>query len=184
MKFNISRRQFLSYGAVAVASAAVGYGFSGVGRKLLKRVPGFKPEPPYKFVPDPNQLLDLPEGFHSHAFSRVGELMDDGLWVPGKHDGMAAFPGPNGKTILIRNHELTATDKMVGPFGWNNERIRQVNTDKLYDLGSKELPCLGGTTTLVYDTRTGTLGKTFLELGRNDSQLCRWAYALEYLGDL
>ncbi len=166
MKFNISRRQFLSYGAVAAASAAVGYGFSGVGRKLLRRVPGFKPksEPPYKFVPAPNQLLDLPEGFHCHAFSRVGELMDDGLWVPGKHDGMAAFSGPNGKTILIRNHELTATDKIVGPFGWNNERIQRVDTDKFYDLGSKELPCLGGTTTLVYDTRTGTLEKHFLSL--------------------
>ena len=30
------------------------------------------------------------------------------------HDGMAAFPGPNGKTILVRNHELTATAKTAG----------------------------------------------------------------------
>ena len=48
--------------------------------------------------------------------------MDDGLWVPGGHDGMAAYPGPNGKTILIRNHELQATSKSVGAFGWNNEK--------------------------------------------------------------
>ena len=37
-------------------------------------------------------------------------------------------------------------------------------TDKLYDAGSGELPCLGGTTTLVYDTQTQTLEKHFLSL--------------------
>ncbi len=164
MKFNLSRRQFLSYGAVAVASAAVGFGFSGVSRKLIKHVPGFRPDPPYVFNETPNQLLDLPEGFVAHAFSRTGEIMDDGLWVPGKHDGMAAFPGPNGKTILIRNHELNATDKIIGPFGWNNEKLNLVDTEKIYDLGSNKLPCLGSTTTLVYDTRTGTFEKHFLSM--------------------
>lgn len=164
MKFNISRRQFLSYGAVAAASAAVGFGFSGVSKKLKKHIPGLKPEPPYRFQSTRNQLLDLPEGFVAHAFSRTGEKMDDGLWVPGKHDGMAAFPGPNGKTILIRNHELTVNDKIVGPFGWNNEKINLVDTDKIYDLGHKKSPALGSTTTLIYDTRTGTLEKHFLSL--------------------
>ena len=164
MKIDISRRQFLSYGAVAVASAAVGFGFSGVKRKLIKHIPGFKPDPPYKFKPTRNKLLDLPEGFVSHAFSRTGEKMDDGLWVPGKHDGMAALPGPDGKTILIRNHELKASDKIVGPFGWNNEMLNLVDTDKFYDAGFKKAPSLGSTTTLVYDTRSGTLEKHFLSL--------------------
>ncbi|MCY4402999.1 MAG: DUF839 domain-containing protein [Candidatus Poribacteria bacterium] len=164
MKIDISRRQFLSYGAVAVASAAVGFGFSGVKRKLIRHIPGFKPDPPYKFKPTRNKLLDLPEGFVSHAFSRTGEKMDDGLWVPGKHDGMAALPGPDGKTILIRNHELNATDKIVGPFGWNNEKLNLVDTDKFYDAGFKTAPSLGATTTLVYDTRTGTLDTHFLSL--------------------
>ncbi len=164
MKIDISRRQFLSYGAVAAASAAVGFGFSGVKRKLIKHIPGFKPDPPYKFKPTRNKLLDLPEGFVSHAFSRTGEKMDDGLWVPGKHDGMAALPGPEGKTILIRNHELKASDKIVGPFGWNNEKLSLVDTDKFYDAGFKKAPSLGSTTTLVYDTRSGTLEKHFLSL--------------------
>ncbi len=164
MKYNISRRQFFSYGAVAVASAAVGFGFSGVSRKLIKHVPGFRPDPPYVFNETPSQLLDLPEGFVAHAFSRTGEIMNDGLWVPGKHDGMAAFPGPNGKTILIRNHELVATDKNIGPFGWNNEKISHVDITKIYDLGSKKLPCLGATTTLIYDTRSGKLERHFLSL--------------------
>ncbi|HEY9727301.1 MAG TPA: alkaline phosphatase PhoX [Chroococcales cyanobacterium] len=58
-------------------------------------------------VPDPNKLLDLPPGFQYRAFSRTGDLMSDGSTVPGNHDGMAAFPGPNNTVILVRNHELS-----------------------------------------------------------------------------
>ncbi len=35
--------------------------------------------------------------------------MNDGYKVPGGHDGMGAFAGANGNTILVRNHELSAT---------------------------------------------------------------------------
>ena len=164
MKNRLSRRQFLRLGTLATASAAVSLGFLGCSRTLIQKVPGFGPPPPFEFKPSPNRLLDLPEGFTAHAFSRTGELMDDGLWVPGAHDGMAAYPGPNGKTILIRNHELQATSKSVGAFGWNNEKIDRAALDKFYDAGSGELPCLGGTTTLVYDTKTQTLEKHFLSL--------------------
>ena len=164
MKNRLSRRQFLRLGTLATASAAVSLGFLGCSRTLIQKVPGFGPPPPFEFKPSPNRLLDLPEGFTAHAFSRTGELMDDGLWVPGAHDGMAAYPGPNGKTILIRNHELQATSKSVGAFGWNNEKIERAALDKFYDAGSGELPCLGGTTTLVYDTKTQTLEKHFLSL--------------------
>ena len=168
MKNRLSRRQFLRSSTLATASVdasvAVSLGFLGCSRALIQKVPGFGPPPPYEFKPSPNRLLDLPEGFTAHAFSRTGEQMDDGLWVPGAHDGMAAYPGPNGKTILIRNHELQATSKSVGAFGWNNEKIERAAVDKFYDAGSGELPCLGGTTTLVYDTKTQTLEKHFLSL--------------------
>lgn len=163
MKNKLSRRQFLRTGAIGTVSAAVSLGFLGCSRSLIQRIPGFRPEL-FQFTPSVNQLLDLPEGFTAHTFSRTGEQMDDGLWVPGGHDGMAAFPGPNGKTILVRNHELTATAKTVGPFGWNNEKIEPATVDKFYDAGAGELPCLGGTTTLVYDTQTQTLEKHFLSL--------------------
>ena len=56
-------------------------------------------------IPDPNMIMDLPEGFSYSIISRWGNEMDDGLKVPGCHDGMAAFAGSNGKTILIPNHE-------------------------------------------------------------------------------
>ena len=93
MKNRLSRRQFLRSGTLATASAAVSLGFLGCGTALIQKVPGFGPEPPYEFTPSPNSLLDLPEGFTAHAFSRTGEQMDDGLWVPGGHDGMAALSG-------------------------------------------------------------------------------------------
>ena len=163
MENKLSRRQFLRTGAIGTVSAAVSLGFLGCSRALIQKVPGFRPEL-FEFAPTANQLLDLPQGFIAHAFSRTGEEMDDGLWVPGGHDGMAAFPGPNGKTLLVRNHELQATSKNAGAFGWNNEKIEPAAIDKFYDAGSGELPCLGGTTTLVYDTRTQTLEKHFLSL--------------------
>jgi hypothetical protein len=60
--------------------------------------------------------------------------MTDGYLVPGGHDGMAAFPGANGSTILIRNHELSPTSlTSVG-----------APRSKKYDTRGK-----GGTTTLV-----------------------------------
>ena len=30
----------------------------------------------------------------------------DGTTLPGRHDGMAAFPGPDGHVVLVRNHEV------------------------------------------------------------------------------
>jgi secreted PhoX family phosphatase len=50
--------------------------------------------------------LALPSGFEYHRFSITGTRMSDGLPTPGMHDGMAAFPLPNGNIRLIRNHEI------------------------------------------------------------------------------
>src|SRR5688572_32397456 len=44
------------------------------------------------------ETLDLPRDFSYSIFSEAGETMSDGLLVPGRHDGMAAFPGRNGRT--------------------------------------------------------------------------------------
>lgn len=108
--------------------------------------------------------LDLPPGFNYVVFSETGEKMDDGLLVPGKHDGMGAFPGPNGKTILIRNHEMEAGATEGSPFGNKRGLMRKVPRAKMYDAGKGKKPGLGGTTTLVFDTRTQTLEKHFLSL--------------------
>lgn len=59
--------------------------------------------------------------------------MSDGFLVPGAADGMAAFPGPNGKTILVRNHELSSAEQ--GPFGRRLERLSRLRPEQLYDAG-------------------------------------------------
>ncbi|MDH3246663.1 MAG: DUF839 domain-containing protein [Saprospiraceae bacterium] len=117
-----------------------------------------------ELIPDPNGIIDLPTGFSYRTFSRTGEVMDDGLLVPGDHDGMAAFPGPAGMTILIRNHELSTDEMNKGPFGSNYELLDLIDQNMLYDPGRGTRPSIGGTTTLLYDTRTGELVKHFLSL--------------------
>lgn len=67
-------------------------------------------------VPDPAGLLDLPAGFQYRALStalqgskndaRFTQRLSNGELVPARHDGMAAFAGLAGITVLVRNHEL------------------------------------------------------------------------------
>jgi uncharacterized protein len=49
--------------------------------------------------------IALPPGFRYRVVSRQNDPMDDGNPTPGIFDGMAAYRGRNGSTILIRNHE-------------------------------------------------------------------------------
>lgn len=113
-------------------------------------------------VADPQKVFDLPRGFSYTVLSRTGDAMDDGLRVPGAHDGMAAFPGPDGLTLVVRNHEQLPGD--VPAFGSADDPLAGVDASKLYDRGHGRTPCLGGTTTLVYDTRARRLVRHFLSL--------------------
>ena len=158
----ISRRGFLQQ-----TSGAIAIGFAGLHTLFADSASGqgsggFIVNRYGDLIPDPDGILDLPPEFAYRVFSRTGDLMDDGLLVPGDHDGMAAYPGPDGKTILVRNHELSANEIEKSPFGTGNELVSYVPREKMYDPG---LPDIGGTTTLIYDTRTGTLENHYLSLG-------------------
>lgn len=64
-------------------------------------------------VPDPDGLLDLPEGFRYRVLSREGDPLRSGEGpVPSHHDGMAAFAGRAGRVHLVRNHENRATGRV------------------------------------------------------------------------
>ncbi len=112
-------------------------------------------------LPSSCGILDLPSGFACRALSSVGDTMTDGLLVPGHHDGMAAFSGPGGTTVLIRNHEITHGHTTTGAFGDDNAGLALIDRSKVYDLGrtplGTEWPCRGGCTRLVYDTTRGKL---------------------------
>lgn len=171
---HLTRRHFLS------RSACVAMGFSGLHASLargstaslLGLLDGQHDAGPLGFgalVKDPEGVLDLPAGFRYSIFSRVGEPMDDGLRVPGMHDAMGAFPytNPDGgidrdRTILIRNHEIAEASKTTGPFTHIDDLLG-FDHAKLYDAGHGK-PSRGGTTTMVYNTRTQTLESHWLSL--------------------
>lgn len=113
--------------------------------------------------PDPKGVMRLPKGFSYQVFSKAGELMDDGFYVPGAHDGMAAFPGPDGLTLLVRNHEMSPGDKKTSAFA-DAKTTRSFDDSQMYDAGKNDTLCLGGTSTLVFDTRTQSLKRHYLSL--------------------
>ncbi|MBM0744223.1 DUF839 domain-containing protein [Phormidium sp. CLA17] len=146
---SVSRRKFLTlagvsaagvtmvspleafYARVANGQVANGIGYGPLSPKLPENaaeLQGFV----YQGIDfGTTPLLDLPPGFNYTAISITGQPMNDGGRVPALHDGMAAFPGANNTTILVRNHE-------VGALG-SNPAVTPVRYDQLG----------GGTTTLV-----------------------------------
>lgn len=154
-----SRRVFLS------RSLAVAAGFGGLQSAMARGVfssllaaegeSGYGP-----LIPDPNGILDLPRGFRYAIVDHVGDRMDDGLLVPGKPDGMAAFPGPDGLTIVVRNHELSrGSDESPFKNGVPSSSLR----DRIFDFGAGS-PIPGGTSTFVYDTNSQQRVRSFLSL--------------------
>jgi secreted PhoX family phosphatase len=127
----LSRRKFFTLaGASAAGTLAMSPLEALVTRKAFGQTilgKGYGP-----LLPDPNGLLELPEGFQYRVFSRTGEVMNDGTLVPNNHDGMAAFRGPRNTVILVRNQELSpsSSTQVIGPRPY----------DPL---------CKGGTTTLI-----------------------------------
>ena len=134
---HVSRRTFVVGGAAALvagllprpsraaatASTAFGYG---------------------PLVPDPAGILDLPAGFRYRILERRGDPMDDGYLVPGRADGMACFPGPDGTLVLMRNHENSPGDLANGPY-----RPGQSPPAETFQPNG-----MGGVTRLVVDART------------------------------
>lgn len=110
-----TRRQVLArsgaLGAGIAFSGALSELFTGTAAAQGLGHTGYGP-----LVPDPNGLLDLPEGFRYRVLSREGGKLsyDQGL-VPSNHDGMAAFAGRKGRVHLVRNHENRHNGKIPVP---------------------------------------------------------------------
>ncbi|MEM7622687.1 MAG: alkaline phosphatase PhoX [Planctomycetota bacterium] len=163
----VSRRDFL------LAAGVVTLGFVGVSRLLAKTGasrgvaaagPALNLDIYGALVRDPKGVLDLPRGFEYRLISKMGTEMADGLLVPGASDGMAAFAGPSGKTLIVRNHEISDNDPTRGPFGQDLSRFDPAR-HAVFDAGAPgQMPSLGGTTTIVYDTNRGTVEREFMSI--------------------
>lgn len=94
--------------------------------------------------------LRLPRGFSYEILSRAGDPMTDGNPVPTAFDGMAAFPGPDRGTVLVRNHENR---------GRSSDIPVVVPADKAYDPASPS-----GCTKVVLD-KDGKRVEEFAILG-------------------
>jgi secreted PhoX family phosphatase len=153
----LTRRRFLA-GLGAASALAVSPFASRLAaadaRAPSVAVPGYGP-----LQPDPGGLLDLPEGFHYRVISRVGQGMDDGFVVPGLADGMHAFPAADGRTILLRNHELNPRSEQTA-FRAMKGTLSDRQLARIYDPGAGR----GGVTTVVIDTADDTVERQFLSL--------------------
>ena len=129
----LSRRKFFALagasaaGTVMMSPLQALYARKANGQAVFGK--GYGP-----LIPDPNGLLDLPRDFQYRALSRTGDVMSNNSLVPGGHDGMGAFAGSNGTTILVRNHELSPT---------SSTKVSDRNAPVYDPL------CKGGTTTLI-----------------------------------
>jgi secreted PhoX family phosphatase len=110
----IGRRAFLARGAavtggVSVAAPLIALAACTPGGE---RTPGAAGDGLDRELVDMGDLA-LPRGFRFRALSREGDRLDDGSEVPSRFDGMAAFAGASGETILLRNHENTGDSNEI-----------------------------------------------------------------------
>lgn len=116
----LSRRRFLRSTLLTVSGLMAPDGalpaLAAMAKGPRAIAPGYGP-----LVPDPAGLFDLPAGFDYRLLSpgvlgsqlegaRPPSQLSNGDPTPGLHDGMGAFPGPDGMTILVRNHEMNLGD--------------------------------------------------------------------------
>ncbi|WP_116998665.1 alkaline phosphatase PhoX [Desertimonas flava] len=152
----LNRRQLLNRGAAGAgllvagnlgvtfprAGATAGTpGGSALGGAVLgtlrERRGGYGP-----LVADPDQLLDLPEGFSYTIVSEAGTATTDGGVIPDNFDGTGLFVGANGNSYLVRNSEQGAIEGVDDGEPYVLEFPATAAAEYVYDA-----TCGGGTTT-------------------------------------
>lgn len=103
----------------ALGGAVVAGPFQGL---VAAPAAGAAPSRPLELVPikdkrDGMVRLHLPRGFNYRSFHDTESpvVLDDGTALPGRHDGMGAFGGPDDTVILVRNHEINGPGQAMGP---------------------------------------------------------------------
>lgn len=161
---SFSRRSFLRRAAATSAAFACLPALSACGPRRFdgnyaSQVDGYGP-----LYRDRDGLLDLPRGFNYQVISQAGREMSDGLLTPGEFDGMAAFPSPDGKIVLVRNHELWPGQTDLSAFGLEAERLDRIDRAKVWDYLPSGAPQLGGTTHVILDPETMRVEREFMSL--------------------
>jgi secreted PhoX family phosphatase len=135
----MNRRRFLQALAGGAAMAAPLEAFAARLRSEHSAAAvdvGYGPLAPVKDETTGLPLLKLPKGFVYQSHGWRGDLLSTGAPTPVAHDGMAAFPGRDGRVLLVRNHEVVS-----GPL---------IDRTHYYDSAAG-----GGTVTLEFDSSAG-----------------------------
>ncbi len=146
----VDRRAFLNLtgaalGAAPFAALARRVAAAPPGQARARREVGYGPLGPVRDETTGLPLLHLPAGFRYLTFGWTGDPLADGRPTPPAHDGMAAFAADGSRVRLVRNHEV----RDEGAFA----------DQPLYDaIGG------GGTTTVEFDTATGTVRDAWTSL--------------------
>jgi len=124
----LTRKRFIQGSAAAGGGVALAGPLSALAARSAQaarpqRDPGYGPLRPTREEDSRLAFIALPEGFRYRVISRQGDpsfvVGPDGSRTqaptPGIFDGMAAYPGRRGETILIRNHENRERDGEI-PF--------------------------------------------------------------------
>jgi hypothetical protein len=152
----VDRRGFLERVAIAAGGTAL-WPFSDVVASA-KASPDFRELGPVADLRDGKVRLHLPGGFQYRSFHDTDGppvVLSDGTTLPGRHDGTAAFPGPGGKTWLVRNHEVNGPGPAFGPGAPYDSMAQGGTTTTLVDgfgvvsqaftsLNGTQMNCMGG----------------------------------------
>lgn len=148
----VHRRRFLQSGTHWLTAAAVTSPFHAWSEQLTQAATQkASAVPPLRPVSDETTglpLLKLPKGFRYASFGWAGDPLTGEIPTPPLHDGMAAVTTKGDHVLLIRNHEVNFDGPAFG------------NLDHVYDSHAP-----AGTTSLLFNSRTGRLEKAWASLG-------------------
>jgi uncharacterized protein len=137
----LTRKRFVQGSVAAGGGLLMGGPLAALANGAPRRVTGYGPLYPTPDEDTGTVYLRLPRGFKYRVISKQGDPMSDGNPTPGIFDGMGAYPGPDGTTILIRNHENRSRPGEIPVV---------VPADKRYD---PDPNTRGGNTKLVVDAK-------------------------------
>lgn len=145
---SIDRRTlFKSAAVVSTAGPFAGLVAAGRSGAVPLAAPAAATLVPVKDKRDGAVRLHLPRGFSYRSFHDTESpvVLTDGTALPGRHDGMGAFRGPDDTVVLVRNHEVNNPRPAFGP-------------GTPYDVMA------GGGTTTVQVTAAGEVIRSFTSL--------------------
>ncbi|WP_462417197.1 alkaline phosphatase PhoX [Kytococcus sp. Marseille-QA3725] len=129
---SVDRRTFLGSAALGLVIAGSSTPFASHTHAVqtTRAAAGYGPLRPA------GPLLALPEGFSYTVLAESDTTTEDGYYVAGDQDAMGCFPGEDGGSVIVCNHEV----------GGDVPRGVPHSDGLVYDASAK-----GGTSTLVVD---------------------------------